>query len=174
MQQLILNSNLYQDIDTLATLVKTMEYDSALYGKEIKNFSYVPAGLSDFFSEILRTPIEIQPDTGIFRKPTETIHFENFYQHSLWLGIAALENTKLKLYKHKETGSRSFFDVKDDIQKFVEDNVIFTGKWDVASEINIEKNDFVFIRPWLWHSLESEKIVQVFMLNQRLEIKKED
>ena len=44
-------------------------------------------------------------------------------------------------------------------------------KWSETNKLNIRKNQFALIRPWLWHSLEENKLVQVFLLNQKIENK---
>lgn len=174
MKNIIFCSGLYNDIDALTTLVNGMMFEDAILGKEVLNFHYIPAMLDDFFTKINSEPsinFEIQENTGVFRKPDDIIHFENFYEHSIWTVIVALEDTIISLYKHKESSVATFFDVKDDVAKFATDNARNVDAWDPTMKINMKKNDFIFIRPWMWHSLEKDKLVQVFMLNQKLEPK---
>jgi len=122
-----------------------MEYEDNLYGAEIKDFNFLPQGLDQQFQNYLGHPVEVQPNTGIFRKPNALTVLQPVYQHCLWVVIVALEDTVLKLYDKTE-------------EEFTEIN-----------KLNIKKNNFVFIRPWLWHSLEENKLVQVFLLNQVIE-----
>jgi hypothetical protein len=169
MKNFIQCDNLYGDINQLSILISSLEFVDVLHGKEIEDFYYVPQGLDHFFSMVDSQQIEIQPNTGTFRKPNSLIYFDNFYEHTLWACIAALEETELKLYEH-ELGYRSFFDVPKDtnMDQFFIDNCNDPTKWIIKSVINIPKNSFVFIRPWLWKSLLEDKLVQVFMINQSL------
>ena len=97
MKNLILCSNLYNDMDSLSGLISTMEYEDNLYGSEIKDFNFLPQGLDQQFEMYLGHPVEVQPNTGTFRKPNTMVHFEPFYQHCLWVGIVAMEDTTLTL-----------------------------------------------------------------------------
>ena len=161
--------NLYNDVEQLSKLINSLEFSDTLHGKEVEEFFYIPEGLSEMFSKILNESIEIQPNTGTFRKPNSIVHFDNFYQHSLWSCIVALEDTKIKLHKH-ESGSQSFFDIEtENKDQFFIDNCMSLEKWEEESVVVMRKNDFVFVRPWLWKSFEEEKVIQVFMLNTKLE-----
>lgn len=171
MKNLILCSNLYNDMDSLSNLISTMEYEDNFYGSEIKDFNFIPQGIDQQFTMELNHPIEVQPNTGIFRKPNTMIHFEPFYQHCLWVGIVALEDTTLTLWEQEEV--KTVFDVpQEKMEEFLLSND--RSKWSESNKLNIKKNNFVFIRPWLWHSLEEGKLVQVFLLNQKLENKQEE
>ena len=170
MKNLILCKSFYNDIEQLSTLISSLEYVDCLHGKTIEDFQYVPDQTTDMLSYMLREHIEIQPDTGTFIKPNTLVHFDNFYQHTLWTCIVALEDTTIKLHKH-ESGMASFFDFPEDMNKdqFFIDNCMNMDKWQTVASINIEKNDYVFVRPWLWKSFEEDKLIQKFMLNHKLE-----
>jgi hypothetical protein len=166
MKKLLYCENLYQDIESLFQLISPMEYEQNIYGEEIINFNFMPQGLEQQFETVMGESLEIQPNTGVFRKPSNIIHFENFYQHALWLCIVALEDTQLRIYEQEEV--KTFFDVKDNLDDFVVQNCMDESKWTTQTQINIKKNGFVFIRPWLWHSLEKNKLVQIFLLNHKI------
>lgn len=168
MKNLILCSNLYNDAESLSGLISTMEYEDNLYGSEIKNFNFIPQGLDQQFAMYLDHPVEVQPNTGVFRKPNSMVHFEPFYQHCLWVAIVALEDTTLTLWEQENI--KTVFDVPQGEM----DRFITSDKWTETNKLNIRKNQFVLIRPWLWHSLEEGKLVQVFLLNRRIENKEED
>ena len=171
MKNLILCSNLYNDMDSLSGLISTMEYEDNLYGSEIKDFNFLPQGLDQQFSNYLNHPVEVQPNTGVFRKPNTTVHFEPFYQHCLWVGIVAMEDTTLTLCEQENI--KTVFDVpQEEMESLLLNNS--PDKWFETNKLNIKKNQFVLIRPWLWHSLEEGKLVQVFLLNQKIENKEEN
>lgn len=164
MKQLIKCQAFYQDIDSLQNLISSLEFEDHPFGKEVKDFHYIPEGLEEFLSSITED-IEIQPDTGTFRKPSSIIHVDNFYQHALWSCIVALEDTKINIHTHRN-GYKTFFDVKDDTEFFKQCSM--PENWETDSNIALKKNDFIMIRPWAWRSLEQDKLVQTFLLNAKL------
>ena len=42
-------------------------------------------------------------------------------------------------------------------------------KLDGISQKIKQKNDYIFIRPHLWHSLEENKLVQILLLNRKID-----
>ncbi len=159
MKNIILSSDFYQDIDVLNSIISNMEFEQSIYGTEILEFNFIPTELTDKFNTILNEEVEVQ--LGTFRKSNDMVHFENFYQHSLWKCIVAIEDTKLKI--HEQDNIKTFFDVEN-INEFMLQN----NEWKEKHAVSLNKNDFVFIRPWMWHSLEENKLVQVFLLNQQI------
>ena len=170
MKNIILCSSFYNDIGVLSDLISNLEYRDCLYGKEIKEFYYIPAELTEMISAVLEKNIEIQPDTGVFRKPNSIVHFDNFYEHALWTCVVALEDTTIHIHEHKD-GFKSYFDVPKEDEQFFINNCMNSDKWTITTSINIKKNDYVFVRPWLWKSFEQDKTIQVFMVNNLLESK---
>jgi hypothetical protein len=167
MKNIILCSSFYNDIESLSKIVSELQFIENVYGKEIEDFNYIPDQLEEMISSVLEGDIEIQPDTGTFRKPNSTVHFDNFYEHALWTCIVALEDTVLNVHQHKD-GYQSYFDIPKDDPDFFLHNCMTQEKWDTIASINIKKNDYVFIRPWLWKSLQEDKIVQMFLINAKI------
>ena len=165
MKQFLKCKSFYQDIDQLQNLIASLEFEDHPFGKEILDFYYIPEGLQEFLSHVLTEDIEIQPDTGTFRKPSSIIHVDSFYQHALWTCIVALEDVKISIMEHKD-GYETFFDVKDDSEFFKQ--CVIAENWNVNSTISLKKNEFIFIRPWVWRSIEQNKLVQTFLLNAKL------
>ena len=166
MKQLIYCSNFYNDVAAISSLMLSMDFTESQYGTEIIDFHNIPPDTQERFTSILGEQFEIQPDTGIFRKPADFIHFENFYQHAAWLCIVALEDTVLSTYE--QDGIKSLFDARD-VDTFVRENCFDKSKWEISGLVKLNKNDFIFIRPWVWHSLEENKLVQVFLINHKLQ-----
>lgn len=165
MKTFIFCNSLYQDIEALSALISSMEYDDVPFGKQIKDFNFIPQGLTEQLEQYVNEPVEIQSDTGVFRKPSNFIHFEPFYQHCLWLCIVALEDTVFKI--HEQDSVKTMFDVEN-LEDFIPNNCTDANKWQVVTQLNIKQNDFVFVRPWVWHSLEPNKLIQLFLLNRTL------
>ena len=167
MKNLILCEDFYNDVNTISQLISNLEFTSCLYGYEIEKFYHIPSDLENMMSELLSENIEIQPNTGFFRKPNNLIYFDEFYQHARWCCIVALEDTELKILKH-ESGYKSFFDIQEDFNQFFVDNCYDQSKWISLNTINIRKNDFIFIRPWIWRSLLENKLIQMYLLNSKI------
>jgi hypothetical protein len=165
MRTLIQCKSLYQDIEALSTLVSSMEYVQTPFGEQIKEFNYIPQGITEQFEQYVNEPVEIQADTGVFRKPSNFIHFEPFYQHALWLCIVALEDTTFKI--HEQDSVKTMFDVEN-LEEFIPNNCTDDTKWHTVTQINMKQTEFIFVRPWMWYSLTEGKLVQVFLLNKNL------
>jgi hypothetical protein len=163
MQNFIHCSGLYNNSEQLQMLMSSMEFERTLFGEEIINFNYVPAELQEFFKHEINSDVTIQQDTGIFRKPSDIIHVEHFYQHSLWLVVVAMEDTVLTI--HEQDTVKTVFDVIDKLDTFIADNCYDPSKWSTVNSINLKKNDYIYIRPWIWYSLEPTKLTQLFLLN---------
>lgn len=172
MKNIIVCDSLYQDIDSLHQIVSSMNFEASQFGSKILDFYYTPKDLDTFFSQITGEFLDIQPETGEFRKPNDFIHVEPFYQHCRWVCIVAMEDTSLTTFNHKE--GKTIFDITNALDDFVVSDCVNKKKWDVQTKINMKKNDFVFLRPWLWYTLEQNKLVQVFLLNAKLENKETD
>lgn len=151
--------NIYADVGQLCTLIDSLEFDTVGNGEQILNFNHIPPDLKHFFENVLHHPIEIQPDSGIFRKPNHTITVEPFYQHTLWIAVVALESTTITLHSHNS--GKTIFDMTE------MDNDV--TNWTTTHQIKLEPNEFVLFRPWNFYSLSEAKLVQIFNLNAQLE-----
>jgi hypothetical protein len=161
MINLIQAKNLYEDIISLSQHISTMDFEDNMFGGQLKNFSFIPSELENNFSQMLNQNVEIQPDTGFFRKSNNIIHIEPFYQHAQWLCIVAMEDITFSIYEQEYI--KTVFDVEDNL-----DNFIFNtdpSKWINITTIKLNTNDYILIRPWLWHSVDG--LIQLFLLNQK-------
>lgn len=146
-------------------IMSNLNYEPKVYGHEIENFNAIDENLPEVFSQLLNRKIKIKEDSGIFRKPYEIIHFENFSKNILFVAFIAVEKNVLKTYKHKETESYNVLSLQKEtnLEEFIKSDCIDLTKWDVVCEIRLEIGDLIIINPWIWHSLES-KTTQVFYL----------
>jgi hypothetical protein len=159
----------YTEAEQLATLMDTLEYKDEMFGKEIPDFYHVPKGIENGFAGIvagLKDNISLGKKSGVFRKPFPFVHFENFNMSSLFIAIVALKTTVVKLHKHIETGYDKAFDIKENIQEFIQSECMNNEKWATKAEINLEQGDMVILQPWNFHSVESE-LVKVFYINNK-------
>jgi hypothetical protein len=164
-KNIIICNKFYADVLLLEKIVSGLSFEECVYGKEVKEFYYIPQSIESLFNYILNEDIEIQQNSGKFIKPNSSILFEEFYEHSLWKCVVALEDTNLNVYKQESI--ETFFDVKS-IETFIQENSFDKTKWDLHRSINVKKNEFIFFRPWIWHSFEEDKLIQSFLINKKL------
>jgi len=166
MKSLILYNNFYDNPQTLFQTIKSLEFKESFYGHEVANFNYIPQSSEQFFQALLNEQVVLGPNSGVFRKPYNPIHFENFAQLSNWIAIAAVESTNLYLWMHIETKATTVFGIDTEINQFVQENCFNPTKWEKISTLHINQGNIVLLRPWMWHSLDPS-IVQVFYLGTK-------
>jgi hypothetical protein len=151
----------------LCAVVQDVNYYEAEYGLEIPNFNLILPDIHLVFSKILGEEVFIDRErSGLVRKPyNNMIHFESFDSPNEWCFILALERTTLNIYKHVADIRYNDYDVVD--SKNVFDGYKFDYRnlfeWDIVSNIILDCNQGVFIRPWVFHSL-SDGTVQYYRI----------
>lgn len=161
--------NFYNDPLVLCELAKNLTFEDIIIGESAKDFNFIPERIESRFSEILHCPTEVQSNTGIFLKPNGVIHYDTFYEHSIWTCIVALEDTFINLQQHA-SGVKTFFDVAEaNREQFFLNTASDTSSWSTTNTINIQQNDFVFVRPWIWKSYQPNNLVQTFGINIRID-----
>lgn len=156
--------NFYQNAQEIFDIASKLQYKREIFGLEIKDFYLVPQGIDDALSDIIGKKIQLSPTSGLFRRPLPFIHFENFTDKSVYVGIVALEDTKFRTYRHKELDTYDVFKITDDVEKWIKDNCFDETKWQIISEITLKAGNLILTKPWDWHSLEENKLVNVFFL----------
>lgn len=146
------------EAEALCSVVQGVQYIETEYGLEMPNFNLILPDIHLVFSKILGENVIIdRPRSGIVRKPHNgMIHFESFEDPNEWCFIIALESTTLNIYNHvadiryNDIGQ---VDSKNVLEGF-EFNYRNLFEWDVVTNILLEANQGVFIRPWVFHSLQ--------------------
>lgn len=155
------------EAEALCAVVQDVQYIETEYGKEIPNFNLILPDIHLVFSKILGENVKIdRKRSGIVRKPfNRMIHFESFEDPNEWCFIIALERTTLNIYKHVADIRYNDLDVVDSRNVFegFQFNYRNLFEWDVVTNIILECNQGVFIRPWVFHSLE-EGTVQYYRI----------
>ena len=157
---LIHNTNFYQDITQLSSLISNLEFHESFYGYEVKDFRHLPAGIEDHVCAAVNNKVIITKNSGSFRKPYPIIHFENFTEKMQLVLVVALEQTTFSTYEH-ESGASNVFHVTD-LNEFMKSELV-SEKWKQTAKIILKPNDFIVFNPWVWHSFD-EKLIQVFYL----------
>ena len=162
---LIYINNFYSFQPEIPSVISSLDFVPKVYGKEIENFNAVDVSLNEIFSQILGTKIITKSDSGVFRKPYETIHFENFSENIRFVAYVGIEKSIFKTFLHKETNSLSVFGLnnKTNLEEFIKSNCYDLDKWELKTEINLNLGDLIITRPWFWQSLSS-KTTQIFYL----------
>jgi hypothetical protein len=158
-------NNFYNFQPEIPKVISNLNFVPKVYGEEIENFNAVNISLDEIFSEILGQKIIIKTDSGVFRKPYETIHFENFSEKIRFVAYMGIEKNVFKTFRHKETGSLSVFGLNKELnlEDFIKSNCYDLDKWEQKTEINLDLGDLIITRPWFWQSL-SNKTTQIFYL----------
>ena len=154
------NTNFYQDIQQLASVISNLEFKDAMYGKEVDNFQHLPPGIAEHISQAVGTKLSICLGSGVFRKPSPVLHFEQITNNIHIILAVALEETSFNTYEH-ESGVSSALQIKD-MQEFIK-NELNEEKLKQISKIILKPNDFIAFNPWMWHSFD-EKLIQIFYL----------
>lgn len=139
------------DADKFKTVISNLKFVPKQYGHEIDDFNMTDPELDMVFSEMLGDWIEMkEKQSGIFRIPYSGIHFEDFNSLNEWRFIVALEDNQFTIFNHKsgvQDARKGYnFDYKNSLE------------WTIDSIVSIKKNDCLFYRPWVFHSLEPKPV----------------
>ena len=140
----------------LIDVIWDMQFVDKEFGKEIENFCHVPNDMDDIFKKILgfKTKTDLN-NSGVFRKPSDFIHFESFYDLREWMFIVSLTETTVNIFEHK-TGAVTALDNYN----FNYRNLF---EWDLMCNYVLKPGQGIFFRPWLFHSISSG-LIQTFRL----------
>lgn len=146
-----------EDVNSIFNIVNNLRYTEKEHGLEIENFNLVVPGLDSIFSKFVGEEVTVDEErSGILRKPNLNIHFEGFDSPEEWIFILALEPTAITLYYH-ESGIKSALEGYN----FNYQNLF---EWEDRANILLEPNEGVIFRPWLFHSLIHQRLVQIYRL----------
>ena len=145
------------DIGTLRNVANSLPFIEKEYGEEIDQFNMVIPDLDPIFSKLLAEEVIVDEDkSGIFRRTNFGIHFESFESLSDWIFIVALEPSTFNLYHHLSGADSALDGYNFNYQNFLE--------WDCYTNILLKPNQGVIFKPWLFHSLNDQGLVQVYRL----------
>lgn len=155
------------EAEALCSVVQGVNYIEAEYGHEMPDFNLILPDIHLVFSKILGEDVIIdRKRSGITRRPYNgMIHFESFESPNEWCFILALERNVLNIYKHVKDARYNEYDAVDsrNVLEGYQFNYRNLFEWDVVSNIVLEANQGVFIRPWVFHSLQ-DSVVQYYRI----------
>lgn len=156
------------DAENLRRLAESLTFVETEYGKEVDNFNLIFPHSEIIFHKVLGERVIVDTTrSGVLRKSNNNeIHYEHFESIEEWCFIVALEPTTINLYYHIDPkdnmGDLSAADVKSAIEKR-DLNYKNIFEWKIHTNIHLEQNQCLFIRPWVFHSLQ-DGLVQYYRL----------
>jgi hypothetical protein len=146
-----------EDAKNIFFTIASANFVDKEYGKEINNFNLIQPGIDKVFSYIVGEPLIIDEEkSGVFRRPMNCqIHFESYEKPDEWCFVVALERSTFNVFQHK-SGAKTALDG----YQFNYKNLF---EWDYTTNILLERNQCLFYRPWLFHSME-DGLVQYYKL----------
>lgn len=158
-----------KDAENLRAAVECMNFVQMPYGMELPNFNLIFPDSEIIFKNVLGERVIVDPlRSGIIRKPNNNrIHFEQYDSPDEWCFIVALEPTTINLWHHIDPkegmGELAKADAKSAMTAEGAYNFNNLFEWKIHTNIRLETNQCLFIRPWVFHSLE-DGLVQYYRL----------
>lgn len=135
-----------------------LQYQPTQFGEEIPNFNMVSDDIDSLFNKILNTNVEVNKEqSGIFRKPSNLIHFESFRESTEWIFMVALQPSTLNIFEHKSGAEHALEGYKFNYRNLFE--------WDLQINHLLKPGQGVLFRPWLFHSFDTG-LIQIFKLKE--------
>lgn len=155
------------DAEKYVTITRGINFVEKQYGYEIEDFNVIFPKIEPVLGKVLGERVIVDHKrSGIFRRPmNNVIHFEEFDSLNEWCFIVALEKNTLNLLHHLADfgkGEYGKVDARTALEgyKFNYRNLF---EWDIHTNVLLEPNQGVFIRPWVFHSL-NDGLVQYYRL----------
>lgn len=137
-----------EEATNLFHAIYSVKFQPSHYGNEIPNFKLTSPALPDMLSDVLGESVKIDKErSGSFRQPMFGIHFEDFKHVEEWCFIVALEPTTFNVFHHKSGAKDARYG-----HMFNYKNPFEWG--DAITNIELKRNQGLFFRPWLFHSLD--------------------
>jgi len=157
------------DAENLRQLAQDLTFISKPYGLEVPNFNLIFPDSEIIFNKVLGERVVVDPErSGVIRKSyNNRIHFEHFETPDEWCFIVALEPTTVNFWYHMdqknsmgEIGVTDSRHAMDGVDSYNFHNIF---EWRIHTNILLEQNQCLFIRPWVFHSLQ-DGVIQYYRL----------
>lgn len=143
------------DATKLYHLANSLQWVDKEFGKEVDHFNLFTPGIEKTFRKVLHEDVIIHEETsGVFRQPMLIPHFEGFDNIDEWCFVVALEdNIMFNVYHHLDPKEEYFGQVDAytalDGYRFNYRNM---HEWKYAANYELNTNQAIFFRPWMFHS----------------------
>lgn len=148
----------------MVAVSESLNFVQKEYGQEVDQFNLVAPGLDPIFSKLLGEEVTVIDElSGVFRRPILNIHFESFEADTDWVFYIALEQTTFNFYNHiADFGQVNARNAIDGYKW----NYWNLHEWDCYANLQLEPNQGVIFKPWLFHSAVGG-LVQVYRLKKK-------
>lgn len=155
-----------EDARRFPLILSGLRFNERDYGYEIDNFNMILKGVEPVFGRVLGEKIFLDHKrSGVFRRPSQFVHFEDYESLDEWCFVVALEKTTFRLWHHLKSGLGEIgeIDAKSALDgwQFNYRNLL---EWNVDTSVTLEPSQGVFFRPWMFHSLDEGQLVQYYRL----------
>jgi hypothetical protein len=155
-----------EDVAKYPHLVGSLRFVQKEYGQELEHFNMIGTGLEPIFSRVLGEKVTIDRNrSGIFRRPSQFIHFESYQTLDEWCFVVALEKTTFNIWHHLSSGmgDQGQIDARSALEgwQFNYRNLL---EWNIETNVMLQPNQGVFFRPWMFHSWDENRLVQYYRL----------
>jgi hypothetical protein len=155
------------EVESLRSACQGLNFVEKPYGLEVDNFNLIFPDSELIFNQVLGERVVVDPKkSGVLRKPNNNaIHFEDYDSTDEWCFIVALEPTVINLWHHIDNSGMGDFSkvTATSALEGTDFNYHNLFEWKIHTNILIEPNQCLFIRPWVFHSLE-DGLVQYYRL----------
>lgn len=164
--------NIYQDAEALRDNLKNLEWFPEHSGEVLKEFQSLPDYLKSMLNSF-NPAIEVdEENSGNFRKPFNTIRFEDFYENTIMVGYLALEPFEIEFMKYigelpLKGSPESVYGIDFTVDELVGEYIL-TEKWETVEKVKVNTGELYFFSPDKFHKIEGSPITQVFYLNRKL------
>lgn len=155
-----------EEVSKFKHILGNLNYTEKDFGYEIENFNMIQKGLEPVFSKVLGEKVVIdQNRSGLFRRPKQFVHFEDFETLDEWCFVVALEKTTFNMFHHLKggIGENGEVDAKSALEGW-EFNYRNLMEWNIETNVVLEENQGVFFRPWMFHAFNEGQLVQYYRL----------
>lgn len=154
------------DATKLYNIASSLQWVDKEFGKEVDHFNLFTPGIEKTFRKVLHEDVIIHEETsGVFRQSMLIPHFEGFDDINEWCFVVALEdNIMFNVYHHLNPKEEYFGQVDAytalDGYRFNYRNMM---EWKYAANYELNTNQAIFFRPWMFHSF-SNGIIHYYRL----------
>jgi len=161
MKDIILFRGINCGVSEYANILSDMIYKDNIYGSEIPDFNQYDPEFDVFISSSLGESLKSTKTSGLFRKPYDSIHFEEFDKNLRYIFAISMKDTIFTTYRYIDGGYNTIVDAINNVKDFDIETCKDISKWEETAIIKLRVGDGICFRPWLWHSM-SNSLLQIF------------
>lgn len=163
--------NVYENPEQFVLSLKNLDWILGQSGEELPDFQSLPEELKYMLNSFSPGISVDEENSGSFRKPFNTIHFEDFFDNTAMVGILALEPCKIEFLKYignleMKGNPGSVYGINFEIQDLIGEYIL-SEKWEVHETQEVKAGEVFFFTPDKFHRIEGSPVTQMFFMNRR-------